>query len=278
MTTEVTDQAGTTAEEQPQAVPSQDATAPTTPTFDLSSFDGIKAAMETAPALRQFLEKQLLDRENTVRQRLQSEARRDLGSVERAMQYQQEVVQKIQSGVPIEEAFKDAPSFVRANADYWKGQVLRGVTEQAMSLASPEQKEILQSLLDSAIDDPDGITKVAEQTLQAVIQKVRSDALLNLTLEDAPEGSGLVTVPQGSKLREELRALVQKEADMELKARQTEARAREVQSPSVPMGEATTPITRQYLDSMSPDQRLAYFNSLPDAERESMWGVVMSED
>lgn len=252
----------------PEAVPapaSGDA-APVAQTFDLSTDAGIKAAIEANPQLRGFLDKTKADTENTVRQRLENQMRRDQGANARAQQWQQSLAQKYGIELDPEDA-QAAPLFVKANEEWQRTEILRSLAQQAIDLSPADEQAALQSLLDSA-DSADAVTRITAASLEALQGRVKRQTLEELEVEQ---------LEAHPKFKEYIAAYKQREAEAEMNAREIERQQRDAPPPT-PSGQGAQAMTRSQLDAMTPAARLSYLAGLSDEERSTMWDLAMSSE
>jgi hypothetical protein len=202
--------------EQTPSVPTESAVVPASATDerpasespDLSTLDGIRKEAERNEALKNFLEKQRLDTENTVRQRLQNEWKREQGSVERANAYHQSLIDRLNEGEDIETLKRETPNFVKANEEWTRSEVLRSLAEQAITLAAPDEAEALKSLLDEA-KDVESVTRVTGSVLNAITNKVKRETLDGLDFEELnkhPRFTDWMTSQVKARLEEEMSA------------------------------------------------------------------------
>ena len=194
-------------EVQPVPEPVQE-TVPDTSTFDLSSVDSVREAAEKAEALKNYLEKVKLDAANAERQRVQNEMRREQGTAERAQAYHQWLIDQIESGADTEALKREIPLYVTANAGWAQAQVLTGLAQQAIEIASPEVKPLLQGILNEA-DSPEAITKAAGHIVETIVNYSKNDALANLDfnmLKEHPKFGDWITQQVKDKMEEEMSA------------------------------------------------------------------------
>lgn len=197
------------------------------PTFDLATPDGIKAAVEASPALRNHLERERLAAENTGRQKRETELRRDQGSIERAGQIQAQLLAKY--GVELDaEDTKAMPLFVSANETYVRAELSRQLLQQASGYLGEAEGAALLAIAEGLEGKPEELTNVAQQALNAAVTKARADSVAGLTLG---------TVPATAPLFAEINARVEAAVIAELAARDlSDKQADRTNAPQVPVG------------------------------------------
>jgi hypothetical protein len=249
----------------PVPAPAADEAAPVAPAFDLSTDAGIRAAIEANPQLRGFFDKTRSDTENTVRQRLEAQMRREKGADALARQWQQQLAQKY--GIELDpEDLAQGPLWISANEDSKRAEILRSLTTQAIEIATPEEQTALKALLEEA-DSADAVTKITAATLEALQGRIRRQALEELDPE---------ALAEHPKFKEYIAAYKAREAEAELNAREIE-RTRLEAPPQTPTGQGTTAMSKTQLDAMAPAARLSYLATLSDEERSRTWDLVMSD-
>lgn len=256
--------AAVTAEQENPAPVVADAPVNPSPAYDLSTDDGIRAAIEANPNLSGFITKTKADAENTARQRYDAEVKREQGTVERATQYHQWVTEQIANGADPDEIAKQTPLFVKANEATLRAQLNRMYVEGSRQFFELPESDALSSALEAVGDDPDQSRVIAESVLQAIYTKGGQKAVGELTLD---------TVPKESRLYEQIQEAIHKETATELRARETERRAVDP-GPVTPNGVSTSAMTKEGLDAMDPTARRAYIATLGDAERGALWDLI----
>lgn len=241
------------------------ASEPVTTEPDYSTAEGIRKAAEANEALRNYLERERLNAENTARQRVEAEMRRNQGSNERAQQYQEDLLRRIQAGEDPAELAKQTPLYVKANEDYARAEVLKALTQQAIDLASPDEQSALRALLDEA-GSADAVTKITASTLDALAKRIERQAREALTLD---------TLPKDSRLYQEIQEYIRREAETEMNAREVERNA-VTPGPRTPTGGSADQMTKERLNNMTSGERLAYLATLTDEQRALAWDLVMT--
>lgn len=196
------------------------------------------------------------------RDRERERIRREQGSNERAQQYHAWLTEQIESGKSAEEIAKQTPTFVKANQDYVTAETARAWVETALPHFGVQEQEVLNSVLEGFIEsgDVEGLKELAGKTWNAAAAKVKQSAVSDLSLSD---------IPADSKLHQDVQAHIQSEVEKELAAREKERVETPENPPRTPSGGAPAGIDN--LDSMTPEARKAYFNSLTDDERTELW-------
>lgn len=241
-------------ETEPEAVPE------TSTAFDLSSFDSVREAAEKAAALKEYLEKVKLDTANAERQRIQSEMRREQGSVDRAQAYHQMLIDRLKKGEDPESLKKEIPLYVAANLGWAQAQVLKELAGQAIDLVPPEKKAEYQEDLDNA-DTPEAIQRIGSRVLQAMIDGNTANVLGNLDFNNLQEHP---------RFGEWLTSQVKARMEEEMKAQETQSKSRP-QAPAVPSGTASTGgISAEQFVSMDKAAQDKYLSNLTDEQEDAL--------
>lgn len=260
----VSEQVAPVADATTEAVAHEGAPANLSVTFDLSTDEGIRAAIEANPNFRGYIERERSNGENRGRQLLENEYKRDRAASERV----EAVAKQMYERLGVELAPDDLATLralTRANSDAARLETMRALATEAKALASDEEATLLQTLIDSAEGNAEEMEKVAAQAVGVVTNKAARAARDGLSFDE------LIT---DSRLREQAEAYVQKLMAEEAEAKRVEQNTLE-QAPDAPPGTAgNAPMTRERLQAMAPDQRLAYFSSLSDEDRARMWELV----
>jgi len=241
-------------ETEPEAVPE------TSTAFDLSSFDSVREAAEKAVALKEYLEKVKLDTANAERQRIQSEMRREQGSVDRAQAYHQMLVERLMNGEDPESLKKEVPLYVAANLGWAQAQVLKELAGQAIDLVPPEKKAEYQEDLDNA-DTPEAIQRIGSRVLRAMIDGNTANVLGNLDFNNLKEHP---------RFSEWLTSQVKARMEEEMKAQETQSKSRP-QAPAVPSGTASTGgISAEQFVSMDKAAQDKYLSNLTEEQEDAL--------
>lgn len=241
-------------ETEPEAVPE------TSTAFDLSSFDSVREAAEKAAALKEYLEKVKLDTANAERQRIQSEMRREQGSVDRAQAYHQMLIDRLMKGEDPESLKKEIPLYVAANLGWAQAQVLKELAGQAIDLVPPEKKAEYQEDLDNA-DTPEAIQRIGSRVLQAMIDGNTANVLGNLDFNNLQEHP---------RFGEWLTSQVKARMEEEMKAQEMQSKSRP-QAPAVPSGTASTGgISAEQFVSMDKAAQDKYLSNLTDEQEDAL--------
>lgn len=241
-------------ETEPEAVPE------TSTAFDLSSFDSVREAAEKAAALKEYLEKVKLDTANAERQRIQSEMRREQGSVDRAQAYHQMLIDRLKKGEDPESLKKEIPLYVAANLGWAQAQVLKELAGQAIDLVPPEKKAEYQEDLDNA-DTPEAIQRIGSRVLQAMIDGNTANVLGNLDFNNLQEHP---------RFGEWLTSQVKARMEEEMKAQEMQSKSRP-QAPAVPSGTASTGgISAEQFVSMDKAAQDKYLSNLTDEQEDAL--------
>lgn len=241
-------------ETEPEAVPE------TSTAFDLSSFDSVREAAEKAAALKEYLEKVKLDTANAERQRIQSEMRREQGSVDRAQAYHQMLIDRLMKGEDPESLKKEIPLYVAANLGWAQAQVLKELAGQAIDLVPPEKKAEYQEDLDNA-DTPEAIQRIGSRVLQAMIDGNTANVLGNLDFNNLQEHP---------RFGEWLTSQVKARMEEEMKAQEMQSKSRP-QAPAVPSGTASTGgISAEQFVSMDKAAQNKYLSNLTEEQEDAL--------
>ena len=146
--------------------------------FDLTSDDGIKAALEANPTLAGYIQRQAADAANTARQRRDAEIRREQGTVDVARAYTRQIAQRIANGEELEAIEREVPFYVKANHDTTRLDYARALLQHAA-----EGDETAKGLLDSLTGDPDEAIRVAQVALDATVKRARSEEAARVRAE-----------------------------------------------------------------------------------------------
>jgi len=223
-------------------------------TFDYSTVEGIRAATEGNPALRNYLERERLNTTNTVKQQLQREWDQTEGSVERAQQTVRQIVDRLNMGEDPDTITRELPHFVTANANVARAEVLKSLAELAIASASPEMQTLLRADLDEAGSDPAGIEKVTGRALTALTERVKTDSISGLTEDD---------LGAHPTVKDYIARKVAEELEIEMTAQRTEAGIRSG-APGTPQGiaPATDGDLVESIVNMPEAERMAYMLDL----------------
>ena len=183
----------------------------------LTSDDGIAKLAERFPTLRGRLEAERKNGENTARQRLENEWRREQGSVRHAAQVQEMWANKY--GIELdEEDSQGLPLLMRPVESYVRREIGGQILGAALDHFSIEERQLLERMASEYDGDPDKFLGFASEAVQAVYEKGRRATL----------AGSLSDVPDGSPLRKEIDAhiaeRVKQELASELEAQQEEAK------------------------------------------------------
>jgi len=243
------------------------ATADAVADLDLSTPDGVRAAAKRFKAIQDVLDESRLNGENTGKQRTLSEMRREQGTADRAKAYHDDLIRRINAGENFETLTKQTPLYVKANEDWTRVEIMRGLIAQARTL-DEEAVAPLAELAEALEGNAEEIQKVAQAALNAVANK--SGATARQSILDA---ESLDAVPKDSKLYKAIRAEIEKETETEVNAQKTEAKPVPA-GPKTPVGTATNPMTRQTFEALSRDDQKAYVGTLSEAQRDELWATV----
>jgi hypothetical protein len=229
-------------------------------TFDpslLESDEGILKIAEQYPNLKGLLEKQRKDGENIGRQRLESELRKDMGSVARAQAYHENLLRKIEeTGYIPPELARQTPLMVKANEDWVKSQLSKAWVEATLANFGESEAGVIRSILDSMEENPDGMVDIASKTWEAAAKAVKAKHLTDLSLEE---------IPQDSKLHKQISEKVQKEIETEMNARNVQGNRR-TNAPTTPSGAIAGGMNAEEIINMSDADRQRWMSKLSDSE------------
>lgn len=217
---------------------------PVTSVPDLQTDAGILAAIEQNPNLKGFLTKREADAANTARQRRDAELRRDQGSNERAQGYHSWIVSELAKGVSPEDLARQTPSWIKANEDFTRTELMRSLLRQA-----GEFDETAKGLADTLEGTPDELTKVAQVTLDSAIKRARTE-----------ERAAAVA---------ERDAYWQAKAEADIRAAQVEERLAGVSNPPNVQGSPTQLQAPVNPSTLPIDE----YGALSSTQREAMWAA-----
>jgi hypothetical protein len=254
--------------EQPEAVAAEQeqavAEAVQRAVADLTTPEGIRAAAREHPAF----EAVFADERNRERQRLEREMRLNEGNLERAQGTVRWAIDQINAGGDPDEIAKQMAPHVKANHDWARVDILKGMIAQARTL-DEEAVAPLSELADSLGGNADEVEKVAAAALQAV-----SGARERAAIQKILDTDDFDSLPE-SKLKQSIAARIAREAEAEVNARQVESN-RPPLIPSAPAGTAAEPMTPARFNAMPREERLAYAQQEAAAGR-SIWHLAVPE-
>lgn len=227
-------------------------------TFDLSTDAGILAALEANPNLKGFLTKREADAANTARQRRDAELRRDQGANERAQQYHSWLVSELEKGSDPKELARQTPTWVKANEDHTRSELMRALLTQAGEL-----DDTAKGLADTLEGTPDELTKVAQVALDAAIKRARQEAVAGISYDALPDAH-----PLRSYLRDQIAAGVK--AELEAQAKE-QVIAQTSPNPPAVIGSTPAPPANTPYWQLSPEERAA----MSPAERDRRVALSM---
>lgn len=236
--------------------------------YDLSTPEGVRAAADTFPALKAVF----ADYENTGRQRTLAEMRREQGANDRATAYHAELLRQLEEGADPRELAKQTPGYVKANEDWTRAEVLRGLIAKAREL-DEDAVAPLAELAESLQGNPDEIEKVAQAAINAVANK--SGAAARQALFDI---ESLDEIPKDSRLYAHVQSLIAKETETEVNARTTEANTLPPM-PSTPSGTAAEPMTKARYEAMSSADRKQFIEGerARTGNTDSVWDLITAQ-
>ena len=157
-----------------EAVAGEIEAVPATPiSFDLSTDDGIRSAIEANQTLAGYIARQQADAANTARQRRDAEIRREQGTVEVAQAHTRWLAEQIANGADPDELGRQVPHYVKANADTIRAEYGKAILQQAAERGDETVKQLLENLS----GNPDDVVKVAQAAYDATIARARSEAI-----------------------------------------------------------------------------------------------------
>ena len=146
----------------------------TTPvSYDLTSDDGIRAALEANPTLAGYLEMERANAANTARQRRDSEILRERGTMEAAQQHTRWIAEQLENGADPDAIAQQVPFYVKANHDTLQAEFGRAILQQAAEAGDETVAGLLGSLTG---ENPDEVMRVAQAALDASIRRARTEA------------------------------------------------------------------------------------------------------
>lgn len=231
----------------------------TASSFDLSTDEGIRAAADSSPMLKGYLERMKLDGINQGRQSRESELRRDEASNERVEQMTQALFDRY--GIEVEPEDQNFFRVItKSNSDFQRVNLSKEYAERAADYfqLSADDRVAFTTHLESINSDPAATQNVASEMMQAVYKKGMEDAMNNLTPE---------ILQNNPSVTNWIAQQVQYQNDSEETARRIEASIRG-KVPSVPTGSAssngfnaleiaqmTASARDKYIDTLSEEQQ-----------------------
>lgn len=181
----------------------------------LSSDDGIAELAQRFPTLAGRIEAERKNGENTARQRLENEWRREQGSVRHAQQVQQAWADKY--GVDLdEEDVRGLPILMRSVESNVRTELSRQMLGATYEHFNVEERQLLQRVADEYEGDPDKFAGFASEAVRAVYEKGRSATLAG-SLSDIPDDA-----PLRKDIEKHIEDRLKQEMEAELDARQEE--------------------------------------------------------
>lgn len=148
------------------------AVASTPVSYDLTTDEGIKAALAANPTLAGYLEMQRADAANTARQRRDNEILRERGTLEAAQAHTRWIAEQLFNGAEPDEVAGQVPYYVKANHDSLRAEFGRAILQSAAEAGDETVKGLLDSLTG---EDPDEAMKVAQVALDAQVRRARAE-------------------------------------------------------------------------------------------------------
>lgn len=212
--------------------------------IDWSRPDTVRGILENPSykGIKDLLEEQRLNGENTGRQRYESEMRRQAVSDEAIGFYAKNVAMEMGVDADDERVKRFVQAFKDPITQQSQVSAARGLIESAKGLLSDEGKQGIDLALEAAGDNLETLHSIGAQLWTGFGDRVKNDTLSTLSLDE---------VPEGSKLHKEIQSRVEKELEAELKARNIVA-TRIDPGPRAGSGGGSSPgLTDEQIESMS---------------------------
>lgn len=241
--------------------------------FDLTTEDGIRAAIESNPLLKQRIDGAYGSGIEAGKQRTLNEIRLDEGNLDKAKGTVKWALEQYANGMEPDAIAAQMAPHVKANSDWARADVLRGLIAQARELDEAAVAPLAE-LADSLKGDAGEIEKVAAAAIRAVTSRGQSAAL-----EAFLDSDSLDDIPVTSKKYQAIQNKIAREAAAELNARQIEANKPDA-LPSAPSGTGAEPMNRARLDAMvasAPGSVTSAALAATAEERGRMWEAAMTQ-
>lgn len=248
--------------EQIEAVPEFVLKQETASPFDLSTDEGIRAAADSSPMLKGYLERMKLDGINQGRQSRESELRRDEASNERVEQMTQALFDRY--GIEVEPEDQNFFRVItKSNSDFQRVNLSKEYAERAADYfqLSADDRVAFTTHLESINSDPTETQNVASEMMQAVYNKGKQDAMNNLTPE---------ILQNNPSVTNWIAQQAQSQNDSEDTARRIEASIRG-RVPAVPTGSASSNgFNALEIAQMTASARDKYIDTLSEAQQDEV--------
>lgn len=221
------------------------------PTYDLSSEDGVRAAIAAHETLRKAFTKQQDDGFQAGRQNRDKELRLERGTEETARAYQEHLAEKY--GIELDEADRrEAPLWVRAARDTERAHYWQTTSEAVLDAFSVPERESIRAAFTQFEGLPDQMEQIGRQVIDEAVKRQTQTRVSTLALDD---------IPKDSALWKAVDAHVTSEVEKELAARLAEKPAMD-NPPRTPVGAQASARTQADYARFTPEQIAV----LPDAE------------
>lgn len=221
------------------------------PTYDLSSEDGVRAAIAAHEALRKAFTKQQDDGFQAGRQNRDKELRLERGTEETARAYQEHLAEKY--GIELDEADRrEAPLWVRAARDTERATYWQTTSEAVLDAFSVTERESIRAAYAQFEGLPDQMEQIGRQVIDEAVKRQTQTRVSTLALDD---------IPKDSALWKAVDAHVTSEVEKELAARLAEKSPVD-NPPRTPVGAQASTRTQADYARFTPEQIAV----LPDAE------------
>lgn len=189
-----------------------------TPAIDWSRPDEVRRVLEAPEyrGIRDLLEEQRLNSENTAKQRFEADMRRQAASDEVLAQAAQGLARELGVADDDEAVRRYVQSFAQPHSQRAVTETAKAWIDGAKSILSDEGKQGIDMALSLAEDDPEKLVSIVNQLWTGYGQTIAQNTLNDVSLE---------SVPASSRLRKEIDEHVAKQVEAELKARDTAASA-----------------------------------------------------
>jgi hypothetical protein len=161
-----------------------------TPTFDLTTPEGVRKAAEQFPAFQAVF----ADERNRAAQKAKTDLLRERGTLESIQAHNAEAIRRLSLGEDPNEIAKDTPLYVKANADLVRLEMFKNLYEKTKEI-DPDAVAALEGFAEQEDLSPDQWQNLAQAAMNAVAQKsvkTGKESLLSLeSLDDIPKDSPL---------------------------------------------------------------------------------------
>lgn len=210
--------------------------------IDWSNPENIRGVLESPEykGVRDLLEEARLNGENRGKQLTEAELRRQAASDEVLADAAKRLALELGVDADDERVKQYAQSFTRPFIDRHQVEINKLYIEGAKSSLSPDAQAAIDMAVEQAGEDGEALASIVTQLWEYRGSSSREDALNNTSLDE---------IPEGSKLRKDIDAYVEKQLEAEMKARSIEA-SRQDAAPRTSTGSAPGTSRDQDIDNI----------------------------